>query len=425
MSDLLQPGRHPDADQLNALIEHALPFHEQQQTLAHLAICADCREIVSLSQQCAPHELQETRKIVARWPWFFGWNVAWPVSAAVACILIFAIHLHTTRVSINKDTIATTAEVQKTPLSPPIASPVPPTQPKPAPNKQPIGVPPSALSAGALTDANAGGINGTSQSESVNSLPRRDRDVTSLSHAGTASPFGSPHGSAYRSTPDSREVTNAGPASAVVGGLLSSSVAAQARPYNAGTVNQMQQQKIDSAPRQDNQAISSEHLLNPRYQAAAAPPLMAPSVAVSAGVSQTVEVPGPTSMVATAAFGQSQTAKELPSLPSHLPVLSVVSNTRQTLAIDTDGALFLSKDRVSWQAIEPQWTGRAVKVRVVQSSPPSGQTAFKDTEGSPTSHGLAMSMGAPIVTVPPSVFELTTDAGVIWTSIDGQTWKQK
>ena len=49
MSELFQAGQHPDADQLNAFVEHALPAHEQQQTLAHLALCPHCRQIVALS----------------------------------------------------------------------------------------------------------------------------------------------------------------------------------------------------------------------------------------------------------------------------------------------------------------------------------------------------------------------------------------
>ena len=53
MSELLQSGQHPDADQLSAFLEHALPAHEQEETLAHLAICPHCRSIVALSMPTA------------------------------------------------------------------------------------------------------------------------------------------------------------------------------------------------------------------------------------------------------------------------------------------------------------------------------------------------------------------------------------
>ena len=49
MSDLTQFGQHPDADQLTAFVEHALPPHEREQTLAHLATCEHCRAVVALS----------------------------------------------------------------------------------------------------------------------------------------------------------------------------------------------------------------------------------------------------------------------------------------------------------------------------------------------------------------------------------------
>ena len=49
MSELFQSGQHPDADQLSAFMEHALPAHEQEQTLAHLFICPRCGVIVALA----------------------------------------------------------------------------------------------------------------------------------------------------------------------------------------------------------------------------------------------------------------------------------------------------------------------------------------------------------------------------------------
>lgn len=43
-------GPHPDADTLAAFAENGLKRAERQQTLAHLAECADCREILYLAQ---------------------------------------------------------------------------------------------------------------------------------------------------------------------------------------------------------------------------------------------------------------------------------------------------------------------------------------------------------------------------------------
>ena len=57
------------------------------------------------------------------------------------------------------------------------------------------------------------------------------------------------------------------------------------------------------------------------------------------------------------------------SLPSHQPVASRVSNGRVTLAIDSAGALFVSKDGGKhWKAVSARWTGRAVKVEFASAS---------------------------------------------------------
>jgi anti-sigma factor ChrR (cupin superfamily) len=54
MSERLQSGLHLDAEILNAFAEGALPAHKREQALAHLAVCADCREIVFLAEQAQP-----------------------------------------------------------------------------------------------------------------------------------------------------------------------------------------------------------------------------------------------------------------------------------------------------------------------------------------------------------------------------------
>src|ERR1700730_16603279 len=90
MSELLQSGRHPDADQLSAFIEHALPAHEQEETLAHLAICPHCRSIVALSMPPAEELPLPTP---ARRPWLSGWMMVWPAGAALAALVLAGIYL--------------------------------------------------------------------------------------------------------------------------------------------------------------------------------------------------------------------------------------------------------------------------------------------------------------------------------------------
>jgi hypothetical protein len=97
MSEILQPGHHPDADQLSAFIEHALPAHEYQQTLAHLADCPDCRTVVSLSLPPVDEPPIPQAKEVRR-SWFGGWSLAWPTAAAVCAALavFFVVRIHQT-----------------------------------------------------------------------------------------------------------------------------------------------------------------------------------------------------------------------------------------------------------------------------------------------------------------------------------------
>jgi Carboxypeptidase regulatory-like domain/Putative zinc-finger len=120
MSELLQSGQHPDADQLSAFIEHALPAHEQEETLAHLAICPHCRSIVALSMPPA-EELLQPHPEPARRRWLSGWMMVWPAGAALAALLLAGIYIRNGLVVQSHVPSAQTAQSR------------PPEQPKPLP----------------------------------------------------------------------------------------------------------------------------------------------------------------------------------------------------------------------------------------------------------------------------------------------------
>jgi Carboxypeptidase regulatory-like domain/Putative zinc-finger len=82
----LQPGIHPDADQLSVFIEGAATAREQERMLAHLAECAECRKAAFLMQ---PHEEIERAAAtpVKRWVWRWLVPIGLP-AAALACGLI-------------------------------------------------------------------------------------------------------------------------------------------------------------------------------------------------------------------------------------------------------------------------------------------------------------------------------------------------
>jgi hypothetical protein len=86
----LQPGIHPDADQLSVFVEGAATAREQEGMLAHLADCAECRKAVFLMQ---PHEETQAATATAtpgpvkEWIWRRLLPVGLP-AAALACGLI-------------------------------------------------------------------------------------------------------------------------------------------------------------------------------------------------------------------------------------------------------------------------------------------------------------------------------------------------
>jgi negative regulator of sigma E activity len=145
MNNLLQPGNHPDAEQLSAFTDNALPPHEQQQMLAHLNTCRDCRSRVYLVQQINPVESQQSTS--AAFPlygflkWFSGWRLAFPATA-FACIVLLTIYLRKTPAPSNHavpNYSASNSPAQPPLSAAPLAAPASPVSasPKSAPIPRP------------------------------------------------------------------------------------------------------------------------------------------------------------------------------------------------------------------------------------------------------------------------------------------------
>jgi|SRR5579859_3878348 len=122
MSELLQSGQHPDADQLSAFLEHALPEHEQEATLAHLAVCPYCREIVALAMP-ATEELPKPDIEPTRRPWLSRWIMVWPTGAALAALILAGIYIRNSLVVPTH--VPSTQTAQSRPPEP--VEPLPPT----------------------------------------------------------------------------------------------------------------------------------------------------------------------------------------------------------------------------------------------------------------------------------------------------------
>jgi hypothetical protein len=91
MKNTLHPGTHLEAEQINAFVEGALPQHERKECLVHMAQCAECRDIVFLSQEPLPFVAVEE---VERVPFWRSWMGSVALGAAtLACAVVVLVSL--------------------------------------------------------------------------------------------------------------------------------------------------------------------------------------------------------------------------------------------------------------------------------------------------------------------------------------------
>jgi hypothetical protein len=325
MSELLQSGHHPDADQLSAFVEHALPPHEQEQTLAHLAICPECRIIVSLSLPPV-EESPEPQPAATRKPWFFGWSIAWLAAAAIAALVI-VFYVRNTAITKNSGTRPTQMAVSQPPVPLPADAvssiPSPKVSSPPAPPKsQPAR--PHRLDAPKMAKTqNPQSVDVDTQKKV--DLPIQNRNVMALAQS-------------QRAPTDN---LNSQP-----------SPVAPAAPTAAPAMTFRR-----------NGTIASPSPSTPDN--AAAPSITNPI----AGASNAADGAIVSSMNSRSFSNLAKNVVAQHPLPSQLTAISVVATGRQTVAIDTQNTVFFSDDDGKhWRAIPSQWRGRAVMVGLVSST---------------------------------------------------------
>jgi hypothetical protein len=86
-------GVHPDANLLTAFVEKALPDRERMQVLTHVAQCADCREVVALTQR-AQVDVGEPAHLPARLGWSVWPTLRWGALAAALGAMAIVVVLH-------------------------------------------------------------------------------------------------------------------------------------------------------------------------------------------------------------------------------------------------------------------------------------------------------------------------------------------
>jgi carboxypeptidase family protein/putative zinc finger protein len=377
MSELIQSGQHPDADQLSAFVEHALPAHERDQMLAHLATCADCRAIVALSLPPLD-EAPALQPEPARRPWLSGWNLAWPAAglAALAALVFFIVHLHSAEPI--KGGIAPPAEIATSrppsPLpvqsAPSVSTPVPPAPPasKPVSSNRPAAA--DTAKARVPIPTNATAMPGQS---TVNGRLENSR------LAGLAQGQGAGAGGAVNGPPPAPM-----PAPAPAPNL-------PAIAPNGPQPNVVTAGNADSTAPLAAQA-KTPPIPYSQARAAAASPAAAGAVSVDSDSN----VIGATNTI----NGYNVDPNTAPArlLPSHLPTLSSARNGHQVLAIDTQNALFYSEDDGKhWTSVASHWRGRALRVAVARPAAPAITAAVSSfgAIGGPISAAPARAAGLP------------------------------
>ena len=352
-------SRHPDPDSLNAFIEGVLPEHERQECLTHLAVCAECREVVSLAQE--PTAVPVVQKASGWKRWFALPAAAAAVIAGIWALSTVAVFRHDQPV-VSAPTMVAEAPVmpqapavEVAPALPrarpraapvlrkeePVAAPVPVTAP-PAPAPAPAIPAPRAEIAGTVTDA-AGAV-----------VPSALVEVRPV------------QGDAVRNA----SVDQAGQFH--VAGLQPGQYQVQVTAPGF----QPAKSQVD-VPRDQVARVDSELKVG--------------------SVAETVQVTAAAPMVQTQSARISKPFAALPAfrrvmpafaLPSKLAAVKTVTQGKVILAADSAGALFVSQDGgEKWKAVKPVWEGKVV--------------------------GLALAEPA---------FRLTTDGGTAWLSRDGSHW---
>lgn len=311
MSDVFQSGQHPDADQLSAFVEQALPAHEREATLAHLAVCSDCREIVALSLPA--RQIAKPAEKPVRQTWFHGWNIGWSAAAVVAAVALVIAYVHHANLAGNRS-------VQHVEIA--IAPPPEPVVRQALPQKQ------ASAPAPRLATPNPA------------NQPRNAAALDALQQA-----------------PQVQRETGGG------GGGRNSFINQDLQKKSSTLAGERGRNTQSLAAKEQPKALAPP----------AAPVNQLPTGAGAGNMHGAFAAAGPT--VSTNQLSDMAALKAsapVHPLPSGLPVLSTAKHGRQMLALDTARTLFLSEDAGTyWRPVAVPWKARAIAISLVSSPTPA------------------------------------------------------
>jgi carboxypeptidase family protein/putative zinc finger protein len=298
--------KHSDSDQISAFVEHALPAHEREEMLAHLAVCPECRATVRLSQ-AALEEAAEPVAVPVEVPkrrrWFAGWAVAWPVAGALVGMVVLGIYMRREAAVRRGANQPTQLAESHAPVRPEMEEP---RTSKPAPvqdvkEKQAERAGESLAAAGAKTEQNL-------DAKKASSVP-----------------------------------------APAAGGLLQSTNIIAAEEGFAGNAPMARPAASPAGPTAGAQQEPAAGAMRQTLRKAIGGPREVSNASLTG-----------------LALDQMKVAPALHPLPSGFPVLSLATHGRQAVAIDARNAVFASADGgAHWTAVPTVWTGRAVKADLV------------------------------------------------------------
>jgi hypothetical protein len=405
MSEELHSGLHPDPDVLNAFIEGVLPEHERVGCLAHLAECAQCREVVFLAGQAA--EIVQPAA-VAKAPIWRKLFRPMPVLAVACAAMIVVVSLQLFRMIQSAERRPQVTASVKAPVETAQATRADQEkqEPQPAPRKvRPQEQPPSAAVAPPPPTPQA--VAGVDAIQALPAappaianvrvpaaLPREGAEVigTVTDPAGAAIPNAQVElknegtGATYSSTSDAKgQFSIAGLAPGRYDfSATSNGFKKFVRP--GVTVQPQEMARLDS--RLDVGASSDTVTVN-----AEAPLLKTESGEISHQAAQTPASELPLFSAARSNAPAINNASPAYRLPDQSIPVSAAAKDKLVVAADAAGSVFFSDNQgKSWKHIKGKWKGKAVRVVV------NANAAFELTT------------------------DLTSDPASTWVSADGRHW---
>jgi hypothetical protein len=459
----LQPGIHPDPDQLSMFVEGRATAREYDRTFAHLAECADCRKAVFLMQ---PHaEMQQASATpVKGWIWRRLLPIALPAAALACALIVLLIYIRPRGGA--PEVLQQTARLKQPEIQPPRTTAAPTisservTQAENPTNGAPRNKPLPNLSA--QTEQAAGGlrlpeakshqmaanaatpqktaiapsvsvpVSGAAPPQSAigsptkSELPSNGRNVTNLQQlstpADTKSPAANINAAGKEGLPTltierlngqpvtlarvSGHITDRTGAVVVGATVTLRDASGKTRQTTTGMDGSFHLTDLPAGQYELTAAASGFETRKQSIELTPSELAMLQPVLDPAAVSEavTVEAQSAAQQVQTesANLGGGRVVAGLPTVggviavPSGLPVATTVSLGERFLSLDSAGDLFLSRNRgKKWKKVNPQWAGKPVRLELT----------------TPASAGAA--------------FQMTTDAGAVWTSKDGTHWHRQ